>query len=328
MISAFNSRRILAAVVGMAAAVFSSASPAQEYPSRPVKIVVPFQPGGSDVLVRIIAAELANRWKEGVVVENKPGADSIIGADFVARSNPDGYTLLATVDTTMVINRFLFKKLPYDPDRSFVPVSLMAQVDALIVAHPSLTASNVRELVDLAKSKPRTISFGSYSKGSQTDLMFAEINHRESVDLMRVPYKGLAPTLAAAVSGEIQLATTGYSLGAPMVKAGRLKILGIAGKSRSPFFPDVATTAEQGFPYALSQTWYGLFAPAGTPEAIVNKISKDISEILNDKEFVQKNLIDRGYLPFGSTPQELRQRIRVDVQQTSDRVKTAGILPE
>ena len=261
---------------------------AQEYPSQPVRIIVPYQPGGSDVLIRAIGVELSKKWKQPVVVENRPGADSIIGAEYVARSAPDGYTLLATVDSTTVVNRFLYKKLPYDPDKSFAPISLLAETEFMIFANPKVPASDLKELIALAKSKPGTISFGSYSKGSQADIMFNSFNKREGVDLLLVPYKGVAATLSAAVSGEISVSVGGYNVAGQLVKGGRLKPLAAAGPSRNPLYPEVKSAAERGFPYVKAGLWYGVFAPAGTPEQIVKRLTSDFVSIIKDKDFAEK----------------------------------------
>src|SRR4030095_16345785 len=247
----------LAAAVGLLAPAF-----ADTFPTKPVRLIVPFQAGGSDQLYRALAIELSNKWKQPVIVENRPGADSLIGAEFVARSPADGYTLLATVDTPTVINRFLFKKLPYDPDKSFAPISLLAQTDFFIVAHPKFPASNLRELIAYAKANPGKVSFGSFARGSQADLMIHAINKRERIDILTVPYKGVSLSIGAAIAGDVQLASGGYGVVGQHFKAGKLKPLAMAGKARDSFFTDVSTTAEQGAPYALASIWYGLFVPA------------------------------------------------------------------
>ena len=310
------------------AGVLAAPAVADTFPTKPVRFIVPFQPGGSDVLYRALGAELSKKWGQPVIVENRAGADSLIGADFVARSAADGYTLLATVDTTTVINRFLYKKLPYDPDRSFEPISLLAQTDFFIVAHPSLPVSNLRELVSYAKANPGTLSFGSYARGSQADLMFHAINKREKTDMLAVPYKGVSLSVGAAIAGDVKLTSAGYGVVGQHIKAGKLKPLSMAGKSRDSFFPEVSTTAEQGFPYALASTWWGLYAPAGTPEAVIRKINQDVTAVLKDKEFAQKQMLNLGLTPVASTPQQLRDRIASDVKITADLVEAAGIKPE
>jgi tripartite-type tricarboxylate transporter receptor subunit TctC len=313
----------LAAAAGLLTPAF-----ADTFPTKPVRLIVPFQAGGSDQLYRALSVELSTKWKQPVIVENKPGADSLIGAEFVARSPADGYTLLATVDTTTVINRFLYKKLPYDPDKSFAPISLLAQTDFFIVANPKFPASNLRDLIAYVKANPGKVSFGSFARGSQADLMIHAINKRERTDILTVPYKGVSLSIGAAIAGDVQLASGGYGVVGQHLKAGKLKPLAVAGKARDPFFPEVSTTAEQGAPYALASIWYGLYAPAGTPEAVVRQISQDVRAILQDREFAQKHMLANGLTPVASTPRELADRIASDVKLTAELVEAAGIKPE
>ena len=313
----------LAAAVGLLTPAF-----ADTFPTKPVRLIVPFQPGGSDQLYRALSAELSTKWKQPVIVENKPGADSLIGAEFVGRSPADGYTLLATVDTTTVINRFLYKKLPYDPDKSFAPISLLAQTDFFIVANPKFPASNLRELIAYVKANPGKVSFGSFARGSQAELMIHAINKRERTDILTVPYKGVSLSIGAAIAGDVQLASGGYGVVGQHIKAGKLKPLAMAGRARDSFFPEVSTTAEQGAPYALASIWYGLYAPAGTPEAVVRQISQDVRAVLQDREFAQKHMLANGLTPVASTPGELAERIAADVKLTAELVEAAGIKPE
>lgn len=313
----------LAAAVGLLAP-----ASANTFPAKPVRLIVPFQAGGSDQLYRALAVELSNLWKQPVIVENRPGADSLIGAELVARAPADGYTLLATVDTTTVINRFLYKKLPYDPDKSFAPISLLAQTDFFIVANSKFPASNLRELISYAKANPGKVSFGSFARGSQADLMVHAINKREQVDILTIPYKGVSLSIGAALAGDVQLASGGYGVVGQHFKAGKLKPIAMAGKARNSFFPDVSTTAEQGAPYAVASIWYGLYAPAGTPEVIVQRISQDVRAVLQDRDFAQKHMVAHGLTPVASTPQGLADRIAADVKLTADLVESANIKPE
>jgi tripartite-type tricarboxylate transporter receptor subunit TctC len=312
----------------MLAVGFACNALAQQYPSRPVKIIVPFPPGGMDVLVRAVANELSVKWGQPVIIENRPGAGTLIGAQEAARAPSDGYTLLATIDSTLVANRFLYKSLPYDPISSFSPISLMVQSDHLILANPKLPAKDLRELVALAKQKPGTINFASFAKGSQADLVYATLNRREGIDLLQVPYKGVAPALTATMGGEVQLTTAGLSVAGGMLSGGRLKALAIAGSQRNPQFPDVPTAAEQGFPYVVASVWYGLFAPARTPAAIVEKINADVTAILKTPEFTAKQVQQRGLMLVAGGPQELTTRIRDDVAMTAEMVRNAGVTPD
>jgi tripartite-type tricarboxylate transporter receptor subunit TctC len=307
-----------------------SAAHAQEqsYPNRTVKFIVPYPPGGIDILYRAIAAELSSRWGQPVIVENRAGADSVIGTEAAARSAPDGYTILATADFTFVANRFLFAKLPYDPDKSFVPVSLVAQAEMFLLANETLPVKNLRELVAYAKKSPGKLSFGSFSRGSQADLAFAALNKREGIDVLRVPYKGVGPALTGLAGGEIQLGMAGSNVAAPLIQARKIKALATTGTGRHPQFPAAETATEQGFPYLVSRLWYGVFAPAGTPPQIVNKVSGDIQAILSNKEFVETRISSRGLAVLSGKPEDLAKRIAEDVARSADMFKEAGIKPE
>jgi tripartite-type tricarboxylate transporter receptor subunit TctC len=298
------------------------------YPQKAVKMVVPYPPGGIDIVYRAVAAELASKWRQPVIVENRPGADSIIGAESVARAAPDGYTILATADFTIVANRFLYAKLPYDPDKSFVPVSLVAQTDMFIVASESLPVKDLRELVAYARSRPKQLSFGSFSRGSQPDLAFEMLNKREGLDLLGVPYKGVSPVMAAIAGGEIHLGMGGTNVAGPLIRAKKMKLLAMTGATRHHQFPDVETATEQGFPYLDSRLWYGVFAPAGTPGHIVERISADIQGILANKEFVETKLTSRGIRAMSGKSDDLAKRITEDVVRAAEAFREAGIKPE
>ena len=319
-------RALLLAGLGLPS-VWARAQPT-DFPQKPVKIVVPYPPGGLDILYRAIGAELSSKWRQPVIIENRPGADSIIGADSVARAAPDGYTLLASGDFTFIANRFLYAKLPYDPDKSFVPVSLVAQTDMFIVASQSLPVKDIRELVAYARAHPKTVSYGSFSRGSAPDLAFEILNKREGLDLLGVPFKGVSPIMAAIAGGEIQLGMGGTNVAAPLVLAKRMKVLAMSGPTRHPQFPDVPTVTEQGYPYLDSRFWYGVFAPAGTPGPIVEKISKDIQAIVANKAFVETNMTARGIHALSGRSDDLAKRIPEDTARAARAFREAGIKPE
>jgi tripartite-type tricarboxylate transporter receptor subunit TctC len=294
-----------------------------------VTIIVPYAPGGGvDIMIRAVAVELTAKWGQPVVVENKPGAGTLIGADAVARATPDGHTLLATVDQTFVANRFLYKKLPYDPDKSFAPVTLMAESDHFVLAKNSLPANNLRELVDLAKREKGKLNYGSYGGGSQPQLVFSMLNERAGTDILHIPYKGVAPMLTAIVAGEVDLGTGSAGVAGEMLRTKQMKALAIAGQKRSPQFPDVPTTAEMGYPYLQAGVWYGVFAPANTPANIVNKINADITAILKQPSFVEKQGTSRGLSIVANAPKEFAERIRKDTAQTAEMVRAAKIEAE
>jgi tripartite-type tricarboxylate transporter receptor subunit TctC len=301
----------------------------QAYPAKPITIVVPFAPGGGiDVLVRALAPSLSERWKQPIVVENKAGAGSSIGTGQVARAPADGYTLLATVNQTMVGNRFLYKKLPYDPDKSFEPITMMVNADQLIVANAQLPANSLKDVVELARKKPGTLNYGSFGNGSQPHLLFSVISEREKIALAHIPYNGITPNLTAIAAGDVQLGAASAGVIAPLVQAGKIKPIAVAGDVRSAQFPNVSTTTEQGFPYAKVSIWYGLFAPAGTPPAIVNQIRAAVRDALSDPQFMEQQVTARGLTVVGGDGKQLREAIAKESEVTAAMIKAAGVVPE
>lgn len=299
------------------------------YPEKPVNVIVPFAAGGGiDVLVRAMASRLTARWKQPIVVDNKAGAGSAIGAAFVARAPADGYTLLATVNQTVVSNRFLYKRLPYDPETSFAPVIMMVKADQLIVANAKLPANSLRELVDLARKKPDSLNFGSYGNGSQPHLLFSAINDHEKIQLLHVPYNGISQNLTALLAGDVQLASGSVAVMETHIKSGRLKPLAVAADNRLSQYPSVPTTVEQGFPYAKSSIWYALFAPAGTPDAVVKEIRAAVAEVLRDPVFVEQQVRAKGLTVVAGDGKMLADTIRAESQQTSAMIKAAGVVAE
>lgn len=302
---------------------------AQQYPTRAVKFIIPFPPGGGvDVLTRAVAVDLGAKWGQPVIIENRPGAGSNIGAEAVAKSAPDGYTLLGTVNQTFTSNRFLYKQLPYDPDRSFAPLTLMIQSEQFLLAHAAVPARDLRELVALGKRERGKLTYGSFGSGSQPLLIYETLNRREGLDILHVPYKGIAPTLTALTAGEVNLTVASFGVAGELLKAGRIKPLAIAGKRRDPRFPEVATTTELGYPYLQTSIWYAMFAPAGTPAPIVEKISNDVRAILKNPAFAEKHITARGFDLVASSPQELAAAIKEETPVVGEMIRAAGVKPE
>lgn len=305
------------------------AARAQGYPDKPVHIVVPFPAGGGvDVLIRAVAAQLSERWHQPVIIDNRAGAGSLIGAEAAARAAPDGYTLMATINQTLTSNRFLYKKLPYDPDRSFAPVALMTTSDQFLLATPSLAAKNLAEMLALARRAPGTVAYGSFGNGSQPHLLYGLLAQRAGVELTHVPYKGVAPALSDLLGGQIQLSTGSASVAGELIKAGKLRPLAVASGRRSTLFPDVPTTQELGYPELRAAVWYALLAPAGTPEPVVRRIAEDVRAVLTAPDFQQRNATARGLEVNAGGPEELRQAIRDDLAATRQLIEAAGIRPE
>ena len=316
-------RRLLLAVFLV---VGSLASAWAQYPQRPVKVIVPFPAGGGiDVLMRAIAEELSQKWGKPVIIENRGGAGGNIGVEAAARADPDGHTLLATVNQTFTANRFLYRKLPYDPDRSFVPITLMVQSDHILIAHPSVPARDARELVQLARREQGKLTYGSFGSGSQPQLIYETLKKTEGIDILHVPYKGIAPVLFAVTAGEVKLATGSAGVAGELLRGGKVKALAIAGKRRSPQFPDVPTTGELDLPKLQASIWYGLFAPAGTPEAVVQKVGDDVRALLKDPAFAERHATSKGLDVVANTPKEFVATIRDESAMVGEMIRAAGV---
>ena len=302
---------------------------AQQFPSKTVRILVPYPAGGStDAIGRALARELSTLWSQPVVVENPSGGGSIIGAEKVATAPPDGHTLLLTIDPTVVHNRFLYKKLPYDPDKSLIPITMVARSGQFVIVHPSVPANNLRELVEAARRAPGKVAYGSYGIGTQTHLLFETIAKREGVQFLHIPYKGVAPATTATVAGEVQASVGSPAATGAMVKAGRVKALAIGGPRRTNLFPDVPTIAESGYPYAAALIWFGLFAPGGTDPQLVERIYRDVTSIAKRPEFTEKYISAFSLDLVANTPAEFAAAIRADVAIIAEMVKAAGVQPE
>ncbi len=303
---------------------------AQVFPSKTVFIVVPYPVGGStDVIARALAIELGKLWGQSVVVENLSGAGSIIGTNKVVNSPPDGYRLLLTIDPTVVNNRFVYKTLPYDPDKSLMPITMIARGGLFVITSPTFPANNLRELVEVARSTPGRIAYASAGIGTQSNLILETIGKHEGVQFLHVPYKGgVTPDMAAVMSGEVQVTVASPAAAGAMVKAGRLKALAITGSERSSLFPEVPTMAESGFPYAKYVIWFGLFAPGGTSAQIVERINHDVTGIVKRPDFAKKYISAFGLDLVADTPAEFAAAIRANVSVTAEMVKAAGVEPQ
>ena len=324
-------RRLMTATLFAAMSCMLCAVPvrAQQFPSKPVHLLIPWPAGGStDVLGRALAHELSTVWKQPVVVENPAGAGSIVGAEKVATAAPDGYTLMVTIDATTVHNRFLYKKLPYDPDRSFTPITMIAKSGQFVLANPSVPAKNLRELVEFARRNPGKLAYSSFGIGTQAHLFFETLAKREGVQLLHVPYKGVAPATTAAVAGEVQLTVASPAASGAQIRADKLVALAIGGAQRASRFPDVPTIAESGYPYAAAIIWFGLFAPGGTDAHLVDRIYHDAAAIIKRPEFVEKYITAFSLDLVAGTPVEFAAAIRADVEITAEMVKAAGVQPE
>lgn len=316
-------RTILASA--LAAALLAAAGPAvaQSYPNRPVRLVVPLSPGGfADVPTRIIAPKLSAALGQQVFVENRPGAGGSIGAEFVARSAPDGHTLLL-VATPHVITPSLYKKLPYDALNDFAPIMQFAAGPYVLVVTPQLPVGSVRELVAAAKAQPGKIDFASSGNGSAQHLVAALFNTMAGVELNHVPYKGSGPAMQDLLSGQVSVSFAGTPNVMPHLKAGRLRALGVTTPKRSPDLPDVPTIAEAGVPGYEATLWLGLAAPAGVPAEIVQRLNSDISKLLQDSD-VQQGFRAAGVDASVLGPAEFGAFLRTEFEKWGKVVRDTG----
>src|SRR5688500_2505649 len=312
-------RRIAVAVLFFLA----SAAVGQEFPSRTVHFVVPYTPGtGADILARLLGARLAERWKVGVVTENKPGATGNIGAALVAKSAPDGYTVLfvaTSFGTTPALT-----KTPFDPLRSFAPIALVATSGLVVVVNPQLAARSMREFIELAKREPGKLHYSSPGNGGPQHLAMELLKLDTAIDIVHVPYKGAAGALADGVGGHVQATIAAVQTAQPHVASGKLRAIGVMSAVRSQAFPEVPTLKEQGLPELEVETWYGAFAPAGTPSAVVVKVNSEINSLLKDAEIVQL-LSKQGMTPGGGAPERLGELVKRELGRWTRVVNAAGI---
>jgi tripartite-type tricarboxylate transporter receptor subunit TctC len=295
------------------------------YPSRPVKFVVPFPAGGPlDVLARVVAQKLGEDWKNPVVVENVTGATGSIGANQVARAAPDGYTLLVTVDIPLTMYPAVARKLPYDPAADFKPVASLARTDNGLFVNPALGVSTVQELVELAKKQPGKLTFSSAGIGAPAHFAAELFKVIAGVDMTHVPYKGAAPAMAAAMSGEVNLMFGPIAQGLPQVKAGRLKALGVTGPNPTPLLPGVKPLVEQGFPGLLVFNFYPVMAPAQTPDVVTQKVRAGLKAVMSDPA-VRTRLEAAGIEPVWDEPQQVSAALKADLMRWSALAKRAGI---
>ena len=315
-------KRFFAAVL----IAFAAAAAAQ---NKAVRIVVAYPPGGGiDVMGRQIAEKLTVAWGQPVVVENRPGANTIVAAEAVARAAPDGSTVLLTTDATFSINPHLYAKLPYDAERDFIPVTMLVLLQQLLVAHPALPANTLADLIRLAKEKPGSINYASYGSGSQPHLSGEMLKYKAGIDLVHVPYKGISLAVPAVIAGEVQLTFAGIATSMGPLKGGRIKALAIGGPKRSPLLPEVPTFAELGYPEVETHAWFGLFLPAHSPREAVERVYSDTRKILEEPEFRQKQLIDKGYDVVGSPPTEFAAYIKRDSAIRARAVTISGAKAE
>ena len=320
MLASFRAIRFVLTLFGAAVSV---AAFAQGYPTKPVRLIVPFAAGSTtDTLARLLGQRLGERWNNQVVVDNRPGAGGNIGAEIAARANPDGYTLLIT-PASHAINPSLYSKLSYDPVKDFAAVTLVAQAPLIIVINPQVPAASLQELLALARSKPRQLNYASGGSGSPSHLAVELLKSMAGVDMVHVPYKGGGPVITAVLANEVQLTAGGLIPTLPQVRAGRLKALAVTGARRSAVAPEVPPVAEAGVPGYDVSGWWGLFAPAATPQPIVASLQGEIARILSAQD-VRERLLGEGIEPSGMEPDAFAAYLRHEVAKWAKAVKLSG----
>jgi tripartite-type tricarboxylate transporter receptor subunit TctC len=311
----------------LAAGLCSQQTAVAQYPTRPVHVVVPYPAGGAvDAFARVLSQQLSDVWGQQVVVDNRPGASTIIGAEQVAKSPPDGYTLLLTAELTLVTVPHLYEKIPYDPLRDFAPIIALVSATQALVANPSLSVKTVKDLVALAKAKPGQLTYGSFGNGSTGHLNMEVLQAMTGARFNHIPYNGAGPALNDVIGGHINLMLAALSIVKGYVQAGKLKIIGVGSDHRSREFPDVPTISESGVPGYEAKSWFGLVAPAGTPPDIIKKINQDVTNVISDRAFAEKYLVAQGLEPILGTPEQFAAFIRAETVKWGKVVRDANIM--
>jgi tripartite-type tricarboxylate transporter receptor subunit TctC len=305
--------RIAIALALAVGCIDAAAAQVTDYPVKPIAIIVPAAPGGvTDVLGRMLAQRFTQAWGQQVVVENKPGANNQIAAEFVTKSEPDGYTLFIGPETTFVVNPSLYARLPYDASKGFSPICGLVTINHALITNPALPARNVKDLIALAREKPGEINYGTYGIGSSGHLNMELFQALSGVKFQAVHYKGATPALTDVMAGHIQMMFVSVGSAVPQWKAGAVNLLAVGATQRMRLLPDVPTIAESGLPGYEAVSWFGLFGPPGMAAEIVAKISEEVRRTFSDPE-IKQDFLDRQYFEsIAGTPQELVSRIRSD----------------
>ena len=322
--------RFVTAAAAMASAAFALTycALAQSYPSKPIRLIVSFAPGGgSDTSARIVAPKLTELVAQPVVVDNRPGASGNIATEIVARAQPDGYTLLWGFSTPLAVNPSLYKNLPFDVEKDLTPISLIATSQYILVVNPSVAANSVKELIAYIKSKPGQLTYASAGIGTPHHLAAELFKSRAGLEIVNVTYKGGGPAAVAVMSGEVNIHFGSFSSTLPFVRANRLRALALTGPMRSTEAPELPTMQEEGFPGFDVRSWFAILAPGATPKAIVTRLNRELLKVLalpDIKSLLKKTGVD----PTGSTPQELAAHIKAERTLWARVIKDAGIKPE
>jgi tripartite-type tricarboxylate transporter receptor subunit TctC len=319
--------KLVTAALVTATLVTAELVTAQPFPVRAVRMLVPYPPGGgTDITSRLVAQRLAEAWGQPVVVENRGGANGIIGTDLAAKAKPDGYTLVVVI-ASHAINAALYRNLPYDTANDFTPITLMARYPYIVTSTASLPVRNVKELIALARARPGELSYASSGNGSGPHLGFELFKSAARISVVHVPYKGAGPANVDLVSGQVQLMFNNFLAGMPQIKAGRLRVLAVTSEKRSPVMPELPTLAESGLPGFDVTSWYALLGPAGLPQPIVAKVQGDTAAALK-LPAVHSRLAGEAAEPVGSTPGELAKLLAAEIQKWGKVIREGKITME
>ncbi len=317
------SHRILIPALIAAATVLPAS--AQNFPSRPVRFIVPFAPGGNtDVQGRLIALKLSEKWNQQVVVDNRAGAGGTLGVEMLSKAPADGYTIALASFGNILVGPSLFPKLPYDPLKDLTPVVLVSQPPGLLVVNPGLPAKNVGELIAYGKTNPGKLNYGSAGNGTWNHLFAEHFKALAGIQMTHIPYKGANPAVTDVIGGQIQLAFAPFPSAVPQIKSGRLRVLGVTSAQRSPVLPEVPTVAESGLPGYSAASWFAVLGPAKMPQAVVNVVNRDTNAVLAQPE-VKAAFAADGTEPAGGTPEQLRESMRSGIAQWGKLVRDLGV---
>ena len=314
--------RLLAAALCCALA---SAAHAQSFPTRPIRIIVPYAPGGTtDIVGRQMGQKMSEALGQPVIIENRTGANTVIGADAVAKSAPDGHTVLFTNDATFVLNPVLFPTLSYNVERDFLPVATVTYVALALAVNAAVPAKDMKELVAYIKAAKTPLAYGSFGAGSQPHIMGEMFKRLSGADLTHVPYKGAGPAVTDVLGGQVLFTFPAFPTIQGHIRSGKLKVLAVSGDKRVPLVPDVPTFAEAGFKDMDMGAWYAFLAPAGTPRDVVAKLNATVNQILGEREFVEKNMTSQGMVPMVSTPEQMGALMKSETERMAGMVKRSG----
>ena len=316
-------RVALQAMAVFALAGIGNLASADQYPTKPIRFVAPYPPGSvTDLLARIVAQKLTEKWGQPVIVENRGGGGSVIGTDAVAKAPPDGYSILM-VAPDLAINESLRSKLPYDAEKSFAPVTLLVAAPMVLSVHSSLAVNNVKELIAYAKAHPGQLSYASGGNGTVAHLGMELFKHMAGVDIVHVPYKGTAAVVKALITGEVQASFAQMATVRPQIASGKLRVLAVATATRAQAMPDLPTVAEAGVPGFKADVWFGVVAPAGTPGEIIAKLNQELVAVMRMPD-VEEQLRRQGIEPMTNTPEEFAAFLRSDIRKWGELVRRTG----